>query len=691
MPRPTSESLEALFDPRSIALLGASDDPAKLGNVTLRNLRAGGYRGRIYPVNPRLAEIDGLKCYDGPAALPEPVDLAFLTVPARATPDAVRACAAAGAKVAIVGSAGFAEAGDDGARLQTELQDTARRADIRLVGPNCNGIYRTANGLALGFNTGHARSFPRGSVTILSHSGALFDSMATQLAGLGAGLSTFVSAGNEADLDILHYLEFAVGDDDTRVVALLVDYIPGAARFREIAARAHAAGKHIVVLKIGDTDAGLKAAVAHSSRLASDARSYGAIFEQANVATVTTIEALMSAAALLAAHGRVEGGLAAFSTSGAGASLVADLAEQHRVPLARFSDRTARTIAGEQKGASIGNPTDVGVYGGIAPQVPTHIARDPGVGAMAAMMHAMLPVQRGPFLKMLDRARQASAKPFVVFSPGPLSDEERADYATHGFTVLGDTDSAMQALSAMLLARRNDAPALSPAPAGLGTLSFPAPGPLSEPDSLSLLRQFGIPAVETLSCRNVDEAIDAAGRLGWPVVLKGVVDGIGHKTEHDLVRLDIRDAAALRSAFEAMGAPDALAVQPFLPGELELIAGLTRAADTGTVLLAGLGGIHAEALRDVVMWPVPTGEDEIRRKLAAASVGKVLNNPRAPRAQAFEGLVGALLGLQSLALAAGEALAAADINPLVVRRDGVVAVDGLVVAAGPVAPGTGRS
>ena len=231
--------------------------------------------------------MDGIPCYPDLASLPEPVDVAFLAIPAEAAVQAVRDCARAGLTAAIVGSAGYAESLEaGGAERQAELARIAAEEGIRIVGPNCNGIYNAHLPLSIGFNTSHAKRQPAGGISIFSHSGALFDAMAGRLRMLGAGLSLFASAGNEADLSVLDYMEYAIGHAPTRVIALLINSLDDGARFRRLALQARAAGKHVVVLKIGGSEAGARAAVAHSSRIAGDNAAYAALFEASGVATV---------------------------------------------------------------------------------------------------------------------------------------------------------------------------------------------------------------------------------------------------------------------------------------------------------------------------------------------------------------------------------------------------------------------
>lgn len=300
-------TLDPLFAPRSVVIVGASADPSRIGGMVLANLRNSGFAGTIHAVS-RSGSIDGVATVATVAELPYGIDLAFLAIPAEATPDAVRACAAVGIKGVIVGSSGFAESGEAGAARQAEIAAIAQATGMHVVGPNCNGLYNAGLPVSVGFNMGHALTITPGDVAILSHSGALFDVFARRLMADGAGLSLFVSAGNEACLDVLEYLDYCIGHDATRVIALVLDGIPDGRRLRMLAARATAAGKSIVALKVGLSQRGEAAAIAHSSRMMSSGRAYRALMAACGIPLVSTLEGLIAAAALLSRHGRGRGG-----------------------------------------------------------------------------------------------------------------------------------------------------------------------------------------------------------------------------------------------------------------------------------------------------------------------------------------------------------------------------------------------
>ncbi len=672
----TNDALDALFHPRAVAVIGASDDATKHGYIVLNNIRDTGFRGGVYGISRRLTEVNGIPCFADLSLVPEPVDVAFLAIPAEAAVQAVRDCARAGLKAVIVGSAGYAESLDaGGAERQHELQRVAAAEGIRIVGPNCNGIYNAHHPVSIGFNTSHAKRQTAGGVSIFSHSGALFDAMAGRLAMAGAGLALFASAGNEADLSVLDYMEYAITHERTKVIALLIDSLADGARFRDLAIRAIAAGKPVVALKIGGSEAGAAAAIAHSSRLAGDAAAYRALFDASGVAVVSTLEGLMTASALLARYGRRPGRLGALSTSGAGASLIADRCEALGVPLAPLTEQTRAAIDAHKMFSRVGNPLDLGIFGGMrrSANVPFLLMSDPDITVVLALLHSMNPWQGDPYRAAMARAREMSGRPVLIVSPGGMPAAERDIYASIGMDVFTETDIVLEGIGAMLTA--------SPCAVPHVVASAPSPLPsrqLTEPESLALLSGFGVNTVATAVCASAADAVTAAERIGFPVVLKGVAEGVAHKSDLGLVHVGLRDANAVTAAFASAGC-STVVIQAMVERELEAIAGVTRADGVGLVLLAGLGGIHAEALRDVAMWPIPVDRETIERRLRSTILGRVLHGPRWKHPTARPAFSELLLALQTAAIALGDRLHAIDINPVILGAHGAIAVDALVV------------
>lgn len=672
----TGHDLAHLFRPRAVAVVGVSDDPRKLGTMAYRNLLNSGFAGEAYAVG-RASAVDGRPVWDSVAALPGPVDVVFVAVPSDAAAHVVAEAADHGVKFAIVGASGFAESGNVAA--QAALAASAAR--IGIVGPNCNGIYNTHLPLALGFNRAHAKILPAGGISIVSHSGALFDPMTRMLDALGAGIACFVSVGNEAGLEILDYAEFLAGEPDTNVVVLLADAIGCARRFAALAGKLQRAGKSCIVLKLGATERGAAAAVAHSSRMAASSDAADAVISALGVPTATTLEGLMAGAALLDRYGSRGRGTAVLTTSGAGGALIADLGARHGLEFAAFSQATRDFIEPLRTFSQLGNPFDLGVLGRLPDweRVAEAVAADPAVHLVLAYAHIAGGEASAALHAALTRAAAASGKPVIMVAPGGIDDEYRALYDASGIPVLCDTDAAIQAAAALTRPLRVPAPEAlpPPLPEGLGEIR----GICGERRSLELLGRLGVCVTPVRRCRSVAEAMAAAAELGWPVVVKADVGGVAHKTEQGHVRVNLHDAAAVAEAVEAM-APHPVLVQPMIRGALEAMIGVTRAEGLGPMMMAGLGGIHAEAIGDVAMWPVGAPREIVEQKLDATALGRILRSARWQHPAARDGLLAAIDAVGRLAAALGDRLEAIDVNPLILGDAGAIAVDALIVAEG---------
>jgi acyl-CoA synthetase (NDP forming) len=396
------------------------------------------------------------------------------------------------------------------------------------------------------------------------------------------------------------------------------------------------------------------------------------------VATVKTLEGLMTAAALLDKYGRCAGKLGSLSTSGAGASLIADRCEALGVPLAVLSAETHGAIDARKVFSRIGNPLDMGIFGGMrrSADVPSLLMADPGVSVGLALVHSMNPWQGDPYRAAMGTARELSRKPLLVVTPGGMPEAERQTYLDRGIDVFIDTDILLEGIGALMTAPPEAMPDIAP-PVGP---ALPA-RLLSEPESLRLLAGYGVRTVPTITCDSAEEAVAGAATLGYPVVLKGVADGVAHKSDLGLVHVGLRDPGMVEDAYAAAGC-STVVVQGMIAGDLEAIAGVTRAEGVGMVLVAGLGGIFAEALHDVATFPLPVSRSFIEAGVAKSSLGRVLSSPRWRHRDAARAFVDLLMNLQATALALGDGLEAIDINPVILGPAGAIAVDALVVPLG---------
>jgi acyl-CoA synthetase (NDP forming) len=553
----------------------------------------------------------------------------------------------------VVASTGFVETGtDEGRERQAQLLAAARAGGVRLVGPNTNGVYNASARLALGYNTSFGDPLNPGPVSIAAHSGALFNSIAPRLRRYGVGLSKFVPVGNEADLDMLDFLEFFIADDDTRTIGLIIEGLKDGARFRALAQKAHEAGKPIVALKLGRSSAGAGAALAHSSRLAGSARAYDALFRASGVATVPSVEAMAGACALA----RTAKPLVCISSSGGGSSLLADHADARGLPLAgagggAWGGKVAQWVATQEGATEVRNPTDISALGGLDRLDPFFRAQesDGFDGPVAFFTHLLPNVARSKLLADQIVARKLrTGAPVVVCAPGGLTAEIDEAYRSAGIPQFTDLATCFDALAACYAPKPDFAAART------------APKPDLSGDDAEVLSRIGIPIVETR------EAADACP-CPFPVVLKAIPPGVAHKAKEGLVATNIRDEKSYRETLAKLRARGPVIVQPQIAARAELLIGLTYEPRLGHFLVAGLGGVHTEILDEAVLLPVPVSDfrlegTRIGRLIAALGVG----------AQVAD----ALSRLQSLALPEIESV---DVNPLLVTDAGVVAVDALIV------------
>jgi acyl-CoA synthetase (NDP forming) len=703
MPGGILASLEPLFKPRTVAVIGASRTPGKQGHTAIKYLRRAGFAGGIFPINQAGGEIEGLTCYRSVAAVPERIDCALMVIPAAGTVAAVEECAELGVRSLIIGSTGFAELGtEEGRALQAAIVRIARSSGIKILGPNTNGIFNASDKFSLGYNTSHGDALTPGPVSIAAHSGALFNALAPRLRELGAGLSKFVPVGNEADLSMLDFVEYFIADPDTGVIGLIIEGISDGARFRALVEKARAAGKPIVALKLGRSKAGAGATVAHSSRLAGSARAFDAFFREEGIASVPTVEAMAGACAVLLAtrpgtrsH---DTSLVCVTTTGGGASLIADFCAERGLKLAgnpdgSWSGTVSRLIASYRDVGIIGNPTDTGSLGGKQERMNDLFAaqeEDGFSGPVMVFTHS-LPTLSGSqhFAEMMIARQKRTGSPVVIVAPGGLADGIVQHYVEAGVPFFRDVATAFDSLKAYY-DTLPQAPAHSiPKGERIAEISArlsSADGPLSELDSAAILRLVGIPVVESHVVADLRSARVTARAIGQPVVLKAMAPGVAHKNQLGFVMTNITEDglddayARLEGRMAASGYRRdqvTLVLQPMIPAAAELIAGVSWEEPLGHFLVAGLGGVQAEVLDEVMLLPVPVSPATIRSRVAESRIGRLVR--RIGGDTAVTAVVETLDRLQRLVSVHADDILSIDINPLLVGETGSMAVDALIV------------
>ena len=703
-------NLGPLMKPASIAVVGASQRMTRATRV-VANLQRFGYAGRIYPINPKYSDVLGLPCYPELGSTPEPADTVVVAIPAEQVPAILTAAVESGVRGAVVLSSGFAEAGPAGQQRQAELERLAVDRGLLICGPNCYGVFNIRLGAAT-FSADVAEPLRPGAVGLVSQSGGFSHAIGEYLMQQRAvGLSYIVSCGNQAGLTVEDYIAFLVEDDDTAVVGAFVEGFKKPETFRQAAARARALRKPIVVLKVGRSETARQAMLAHTGSLAGTPEIIEAVLKQSGIVQVSSINEMIDTLALLAAarhhtpHGWRVGILSGLGGECGRAADAADRAGVELPPLSAASVETMRSFMPDF--ANPRNPLDGtgAMYedARLFPQLFDVMLRDEAVDVVAVNLRVNVPRPGGgapsrqfghAMIEALAKSPGRLVLAFSSFAGGDLDQEVVRALADAGVPFLESTETAMLALrNARAHGRFLDRPDRAHSSPAAPRPSAGFSGTLGHAEAMQLLRDFGVPLAETIAVKDAAAAVAAAGRLGYPVVLKIDSPHIAHKTDVGGVRVDCGDAAAVRAAFGDMldevqrRAPtarlDGALVQRMITGGREMILGVKTDPLFGPAVLCGFGGIFVEQLRDVSLRVPPIGPADAAAMIAELRGAAILSGARG-RAPADTGaLAEAIVRLAVLAEAHRKSLRALDINPLLVLDDGhgVMAVDWLIELA----------
>jgi acetate---CoA ligase (ADP-forming) len=700
-------SLDRLFNPASIAIVGASADPSSISGRPLRLLRQHAYGGAIYPINPKYTELQGVRVYPAIGAVPEPVDLAVLAVPAPVVPRLVGECAAAGVRFAVVLSSGFGEAGASGRRLQAQLLEATRGSGLRVVGPNCEGFYNTAGGVAVGFSPAidHERGFTSGRpgpVAIVAQSGGQGFALFNRGLEAGLGFSVVISTGNEADLGWLDYAEYLVDDPATRVILGFVEGLRDARRLVAVARRAAAAGKPLVVAKIGRTEAGRRAATSHTGNLVGVDEAYSAAFRQLGVVRVDDVDEMLDVAAYFS-HGRLPAGrrVGILTASGGAGAWLADACAARGLELPPVrEDNQARVRSFIPSYGNTGNPVDItaqAVYDGGYERALGLLLRSGEFDALAAAVSLAGADHFRARLPELRRALDGATVPLVYYSYTSATPETLASLRELGVPCYPTPVRTARALAwaawyAAFLHRADDVAVFGSPPWGkVHKVPRPQEGGdrkwVAAPDPLAFVADAGIRIARAEIAHSPAEAVAAFRRLETPVALKIHSPHLPHKSDVDGVRLALATEPAVRDAYADLLATvrrrapsatiDGVLVQEMVADGVELILGTTRDPQLGRFVLVGLGGTAVEVLGDVVLRLAPVSAPEARAMLDELRGAALLRGVRGRPPADLDALVGALVRFSEHAARLPPSIAALEINPLLVlpRDRGVVAVD----------------
>ncbi len=685
-----------LLNPQSVAVIGASDDPSRIGGRPISYMLGQGYPGKIFPVNPNRTTVQGLTAYPSVAALPETPDIAIVIVPASAALDSVTALAERGCAAAILFTAGFAETGPEGAREQQKLVDAAHKHGMRLIGPNSLGLINPCNHFYGTFATGCELAFPKaGGVAIISQSGAYGAHLMAVSTANDIGLSAVILTGNEADLTVGDMLQMVVEDPATKVIMLYSEGIKESAGLLAGLDAARRARKPVLMMKVGRSAVGSAAAQSHTASIAGDDRVTDAVLKEFGVVRVQTTEQMLDIARLATrgiypAHNT----LGVITVSGGAGVIISDAADAVGLPMPEMPLDAQERLLKLLPFAAPRNPVDVTaqflnemslistftdalIAEGKYTSILGFFTYTGGVASVAPRLREQLKITR-------------SKHPDCIFALSLMASREQIrEYENDGFAVFEDPSRAVVAIEAMGQFGRAfaKAPAL-PAPK-LAPISLPTHNP-SEAQAKQLLAQAGIASAPEEVCTTIEAAVTAAQKIGFPVVMKIVSPDILHKSEIGGVLLDIHHEADVREGFALLmqrgktAAPQArlegVLVAKQLKGGVECILGIHQDPVFGPVAMFGLGGIFVEILQDVVLHRCPFGPDVAEEMIRSIKGAPLLLGARGRPVADIKALSEMLSQLSAFAVAAGPRLQSIDLNPVLAmpQGQGAYAVDAVI-------------
>lgn len=675
-------NIKRLFNPKSIAVVGASKDPAKAGSQALKTLAS--FPGKLVGVHPRETEIQGFPCYPSLSELPEPVDLAILAIPARHCVQAAADAAARGVGGVFIISGGFGETGEEGAKLERQLEEICRTTGLRLLGPNTSGFVNPAAGCIASFVPG-VDTIQAGKIAVVAQSGGVNLSVGYLLDSLGEGVSIAAGLGNAADIGTRDMLELLADDEKTAAIALHLEGVAeGRATFETL--RRVTPRKPVVAVVAGRADIG-EFAVSHTGNLMGSRERTVAALVQGGAIVVDTLDDLAQAVAVLSRRRlppKPANGMALITGQAGPGLLITDALKSADIALPELGNETMERVGGLLPPMTfIKNPIDTGRPGSGFPDIVRAAAEDGAIDAVL-VFGISEPSVLDP-AEALRPAHEATGKPILFGTLGPSPDLEKArnDLKSSGTPMMLGPDRLALAGIALdadarhqwLLSQRSEKTASTDAE----TLS----GPFDESSAKQLMRSYGISAPRSVLCETRDEAIRAFAELDKPVVVKIAAADVAHKTEVGGVILNVRDDKGFEDALDRIGriptaTPGRVLIEEMAPAGVELIVGGVRDSSWGPCVVIGLGGVLAEAVSDSSVGLAPLGEADVAHMLDGLRGKKVLDGfrdlPRCDRA-----------AIANVAIAVGQLLLdhpeirEVEINPLRVNEAGAVALDALVV------------
>lgn len=690
-------SLDDLLNPKSIAIVGASDDKRRIGGRPVAHMIEQNFSGAVYPVNPNRDTVQGLKSYPSLADVPEPVDFALIAVPAPLVADQVRLAAGKGAKTALIFSSGFGEVGGDGIALQDDLLRTGREVGVRIIGPNCLGLFNSRHRFYPTFTSSIDRATPvPGGIAIASQSGAYGSHiyMASHARGLGIGY--WITTGNEVDVHVAELIKLMAERDDVHTIMAYAESVKDGDVLIDALDTARANRKPVIFMKVGRSEIGAAAASSHTASLAGEDAVYDAVLKQYGAWRARSTEEMLDIA--YACRPRIYPAgrrIGLVTLSGGAGVLMADAAEDNGLDVAPMPDDVQAMLKAQLPFGAPRNPVDVTAQFfndlSIIPRFTRTILErgryDGLVGFWSSA--AGSPVIGEPLLESLSEV-MADHRDRLFFNVMLAPRDMCRRYEEAGFPVFEDPTRAIVAMAAVMTlgeafaATPEPVPDL-PAPADLGT------APMGETQAKAVLAAAGLPMVMDRLATSADEAARLAGEIGGPLALKIASPDILHKTEVGGVKLDVVGPEAARAAFtdilqSARGAMpsariDGVILSPMVTGGVECILGARIDPVFGPVVLFGLGGVFTEVMKDIAFRRAPIGVATARAMIDELKGAEILKGARGQPPADLDALASAISTLSRFAAANATALESVEMNPLRALPEGCIALDALIEPA----------
>ena len=700
------EQINYLLSPKSVVIVGASADYSKFTGRTVKYVLKHQYPGKLYAVNPTRTEVSGIPCFPSVKDLPEAVDTAFIQIAAKGVPGVIEQCIEKKIKSLIIHASGLGESGEEGEKALERIKAQTLEAGIRVVGPNSAGIANITENIILSPVVCYEiDDIPKGRIGLISQSGGLTGAYVSRAADRGIGFSYVISTGNEMDLGVSEFAQYLLKDKNTDAIAIFLEALRNVERFRDVAVEAMKLGKPILVLKVGRTEVGAKAAASHTGALTGADTIYDAFFSQYGITRVETLEDLFEVPALFCKTKPPKGrNVGVITTTGGGATIMVEAAAQAGLQFPLPSDGAIKQATEFLPSfAAKSNPLDVtmsGAGGGFKKGLEVLLKDDTfdmivGVVGTSSQFAPELGVQ--PIVDVYKDAK----KPLVAFC-NPNAAEALRLFEKNGIPSFRTPESCGRALSYLekygkalesYNRKKDQRQTVNPAsPNAQKAKKFLANAGriLNEHDSKLLLSTYGISVTEEKLVGNLEEAKKAAKEIGYPIVMKVMSSDIPHKTEAGVIKLGVQSEKELASfygeiiekakKFKADVKIDGVLIQEMAEKGVELIIGMKRDVSFGPVIMFGLGGIFVEIFKDVSFRIPPLSLPDAQEMIEEIKGSKLLQGYRGAEIMDVEGIASTLMNVASLSLELGEEIQELDINPLIVypQGKGIKVVDALV-------------